>query len=182
MMNADQEESKAGMMACLEKTEARIETGQEQRDTEIETDGEEVEANPVETEAVVEHQEIPKEEAAVHSMRAWQKETVACQETMETRLAFKELTSDDMGPETEHDEKMDARMAEIKDEQKVTVACQEATEANPEKMKLHPGGIQPDSAELESVPLHQEVPMEDAIVKPVGGRKKRHRGRHLAAG
>jgi hypothetical protein len=30
-----------------------------------------VEANPVETEAIVERQEIPNEEAAVHSMRAW---------------------------------------------------------------------------------------------------------------
>jgi hypothetical protein len=30
--------------------------------------------------------------------------------------------------------------------------------------------------------MHQQVPMEDAIVKPIGGRKKWHRGRHLAAG
>jgi hypothetical protein len=35
---------------------------------------------------------------------------------------------------------------------------------------------------MESKAEHQEVPTEDAIVKPVEGRKKRHRGRHLAAG
>jgi hypothetical protein len=29
---------------------------------------------------------------------------------------------------------------------------------------------------------HEEVPMESAIEKPVGGRKKRQRGRHLAVG
>jgi hypothetical protein len=29
---------------------------------------------------------------------------------------------------------------------------------------------------------HREVPEEDAVVKPVEGRKKRHRGRKLAAG
>jgi hypothetical protein len=82
-MNADQEESKTGMMACLEKMETRIETGQEQSNTEIETDREEVEAtdveeNPVDMDAVVEQQKIRNEEAAVHSIRAWQKEMVAC--------------------------------------------------------------------------------------------------------
>jgi hypothetical protein len=33
-----------------------------------------------------------------------------------------------------------------------------------------------------SVVEHQEVPKEDAVVKPVKGRKKRHRGRKLDAG
>jgi hypothetical protein len=36
-MKAKREERKAGMMACLRKMEARIETGQEQSNTEIET-------------------------------------------------------------------------------------------------------------------------------------------------
>jgi hypothetical protein len=87
-MEAARVESKARMKACLQKTEARIETGQEQGNAERETELEEVEApdldaNPGETEAVVQRQEIPNEEAAFHSMRAWRKETVVCQETME---------------------------------------------------------------------------------------------------
>jgi hypothetical protein len=40
------------------------------------------------------HQE--RMEAAIHSMRAWQKEMMACQETMEAHLEFKEPTSEGM--------------------------------------------------------------------------------------
>jgi hypothetical protein len=87
-----------------------------------------------------------------------------------------------MEPEKEHEEKMDAWMAEMKDKQKETVVCQEATEANPEKMKSHPGRKEADSAELEFVAMHREAAMEDAVVKPVAGRKKWHKGRHLAVG
>jgi hypothetical protein len=36
--------------------------------------------------------------------------------------------------------------------------------------------------EMESDSNHQEAPKEDVVVKPVKGRKKRHRGRMLAAG
>jgi hypothetical protein len=43
-MKAGREERKARMMACLRKTEARIETSQEQSNTRIETDLVEVEA------------------------------------------------------------------------------------------------------------------------------------------
>jgi hypothetical protein len=61
--DAHQEATKA----CLGKTEARIKTGQEKVNTEIKTDLEDVkatdlEANPEETEAVVERQEIPNKE------------------------------------------------------------------------------------------------------------------------
>jgi hypothetical protein len=47
-------------------------------------------------------------------------------------------------------------------------ACLDSKEINPEKM------------EFESE--HWDVPKEDAIVKPVKERKKRHRGRKIAAG
>jgi hypothetical protein len=47
--NAEREEWKAGTMACLGKTDTRIETGQEQSNTETETDREEVEATDLET-------------------------------------------------------------------------------------------------------------------------------------
>jgi hypothetical protein len=63
-----------------------------------------LEANPEEMEAIVEWQEIPNEEATVHSMRAWGKEMMASQETTETRLACKEPTSVDIESETEHRE------------------------------------------------------------------------------
>jgi hypothetical protein len=71
-VKADREERKARMMA-------RIETGQKQSNTEIETDLEEMEAtdlegNPEETEAVVERKEILNKEAVVHSMSACRKE------------------------------------------------------------------------------------------------------------
>jgi hypothetical protein len=48
-------------------------------------------------------------------------------------------------------------------------------------MKADRETTEADSAELGSVAVHREVPKEDVIVKPVGGRKKRHRGRNLAA-
>jgi hypothetical protein len=35
---------------------------------------------------------------------------------------------------------------------------------------------------MQSEVKHREVTKDDAVVKPVGKRKKRHRGRHLAAG
>jgi hypothetical protein len=35
---------------------------------------------------------------------------------------------------------------------------------------------------MESGSEHREVPKEDAVVKPVKGRKKRHRDQYLAAG
>jgi hypothetical protein len=57
-MKDRREERKAGMMACLRKMEARIETSQDQSNTEIEMDLEAVEAmdseaNPGEKEVVV---------------------------------------------------------------------------------------------------------------------------------
>jgi hypothetical protein len=61
------------------------------------------------------------------------------------------------------------------------MACQEAIEANPEKMEPHPGGKEVDSVELGFIAMHRKAPMEDAVVKPVRGRKKQHRGQHLAA-
>jgi hypothetical protein len=61
-----------------------------------------VKANPVKTEAVGEQQEIPKEKAAVHSIRSRQKETVACQVTTEVRLESKEPTSLEVESGAEH--------------------------------------------------------------------------------
>jgi hypothetical protein len=153
----------------LARLEAKIETKKE------EVDAMQLKANPVETEATVERQEIPSEEAAVHSIRAWQKETMACQETTEARLEFKEPTSEDTEPETEHKEKMDTRMAEMKDEQKETMACQEMTEACQDSKELSP-------EEMESQSESREVPTEEAGMKSSRTMKKRHTDRRIAAG
>jgi hypothetical protein len=52
-----------------------------------------------------------KMEAAVHSLRAWRKETMACQGTTEARLECKEPTSEDM--EAEH-KKVAKKQAAVK--------------------------------------------------------------------
>jgi hypothetical protein len=54
------------------------------------------------------------------------------------------------------------------------MACQEATEAYPRKVEVSP-------EEIESEAEHEKVP-KDAMVKPFGAMKKRHRDRHLAVG
>jgi hypothetical protein len=89
-----------------------------------------MEPNSGEKEAVVEQQEISKEEVASHSLRACQSKTAASQAAME---------------------------------------------ANTEK-------TEPDRGMMQSIVEHQVVPKEKAVVKPVKGWKKRHRGRNPAAG
>jgi hypothetical protein len=115
-MKAEREERKAGMMACLRKMEARLETNLEA------VEATDLEANPGEKEAIVERQ-MPIEEAAIHSLRACRKETMACQETTEARLECKEPTSEDMEPEMEHQEKMDAWIADTKNCRKERSDC-----------------------------------------------------------
>jgi hypothetical protein len=56
-----------------------------------------------------------------------------------------------------------------------TMACREMKERLEEE--------EPTSVETKPEVAHQrEVPVEDAVVKPVNGRKKRHRGKKQAAG
>jgi hypothetical protein len=59
---------------------------------------------------------------------------------------------------------------------KETMACRETTEACQEEEKPTSVDRRPDAAE------HQEVPVEDAVVKPASRQKKRHRGKKQAAG
>jgi hypothetical protein len=106
---------------------------------------------------VVERQEIPNEEVAIHSLKACRNGRTVCQEMTEAHLKCEETTSADMKACQE------------------ATACNEATEAALEK-------TEPDSGMMQSVGEHREVSKEDAIVKPVKGRKKRHRGRKLVAG
>jgi hypothetical protein len=58
---------------------------------------------------------------------------------------------------------------------KEMMACREKTEARQEEEKPTSVDRKPGVAE------HQEVPKEDAVVQPVKGWKKRHRGKRQAA-
>jgi hypothetical protein len=49
-------------------------------------------------------------------------------------------------------------------------------------MEAYTEKIQPDPGMMQSTGEHQEVPNEDAVVKPVKGWKKQNRGRKPAAG
>jgi hypothetical protein len=59
------------------------------------------------------------------------------------------------------------------------IACQETTVYH-EETEAAMEKIEPDSGTLQSVAEHREVPNEYDVVKPVRGRKKRHRGRQQA--
>jgi hypothetical protein len=71
--------------------------------------------------------------------------------------------------------KMDAWIAETKDEQKETMARQVTTEACQDSKEPSPEDM---ASEVE----RREVPTEEAAVKSSRTMKKRHRGRHVAAG
>jgi hypothetical protein len=58
------------------------------------------------------------------------------------------------------------------------VECE--TKTNQEKMEAM--NLKGNPEELECQSDHWEVPKEDAVVKPVKGRKKQHRDWHLTAG
>jgi hypothetical protein len=62
----------------------------------VEANLEKIEPNSGEQEAMVERQEIPNEDVAVHSLKAYRNEITAYQETTEARLECKEPTSADM--------------------------------------------------------------------------------------
>jgi hypothetical protein len=61
-----------------------------------------MEPNLEEKEAIVEWQKIHNKEAAIHSLRAYRKEMMAYQETMEAHLECEEPTSVDVVSEVVH--------------------------------------------------------------------------------
>jgi hypothetical protein len=98
-----------------------------------------------------------KMDTCVASRRDDGEVTMSCQEKLEPRLECDEPISED-----------------IKACQEMTT-CHEAMEEDTEKIESYPG-MMPSIAE------HQVAPKKDAVVKPVEGWKKRHRGRKPAAG
>jgi hypothetical protein len=73
-------------------------------------------------------------------------------------------------------ENMDVWIAEMRDgRKKEMMTCQEMTETCLDSKE-------PNPEDMQSGVEHWEVPKEHTTVKPVRELKKRHRGRHLAAG
>jgi hypothetical protein len=84
------------------------------------------------------------------------------------------VTQEDIKPgQTEMRSIVNAWMTD-KDARKKMTACHEAMEADTE--------TEPYSGMMQSVAEHQVALKEDAVVKPVKGWRKRHRGRKPAAG
>jgi hypothetical protein len=112
-------------------------------------------------------------------------ETMACQE-MEVRQEEEEPTLVDMKPEAAQQEEVpveDATVIPVREPElemmsitrKETRACQ-GMEKRLEEEELTSVERKPEVAQ------QREVPVEDAVVKPVKGRKRRHRGMKQAAG
>jgi hypothetical protein len=91
----------------------------------------------------------------------------ACRDAMEVNLEKMELNPWETEAAVERQETPNEVVAiySLRNYRKETIACQGKTEAR-----------------LDSESEHREVPNEDAVVKPVRGRKKRHRGRKQAEG
>jgi hypothetical protein len=106
---------------------------------------------------------------------------------MEANLGEKEAVAE--GQENSNEEVAIHTLESFRNERTV---CQEATEANPEKMepiyraiaileKMEDTDLKANPEEIESESERRKFRKEEAVVKPVKGRKKRHRDRHLAA-
>jgi seryl-tRNA synthetase len=93
----------------------------------------------------------------------------------ESKEMMKAMREEIKSDEAEMRSIVNAWMADIKDARKKTTACHEETEANAEKTER-------DRGMMQSVAEHQVAFKEDAVVKPVKGQKKRHRGTKPAAG
>jgi predicted kinase len=135
----------------------------------IQVNPEKIEPNPGGKEDIVEQQENPNNDAAIHSLRACRKERAACQEATEANPEKMEKTENLKS----YMEKTDRVIAILEQMIAMTKANREKMEAmdlkaNPEKME----------SELE----HRKVRKKDATVKRVKERNKQERDWHLAVG
>jgi hypothetical protein len=107
-------------------------------------------------------------------------ETMACQE-VEAHPEVEKPVSVDTKPEAAQQEEVPMEDAtvilvveteeESSNTRKETMSCQEM-DARQDEQKPTPVDRKPETA--------KEVPVEDAVVKPVNGRKKRHRGQEAS--
>jgi hypothetical protein len=109
-------------------------------------------------------------------------EEMACREMTEAHPEEKNPTSVDMKPELTQNEKVPVEVAtvmpvveteESSNTREEMMSCQEM-EARQDEQK-------PTSADRKPEAAKEEVPKEDAIVKPVNERNRRHRGKKKAA-
>jgi hypothetical protein len=155
----DREELKGMMTATQERTEAFTKSMRE-----------DIKSGQEEIRSIV--------DAWMTDMNNDRKETMYCQETtachneMEVNIKKMEPNLREKGAVVERRKIPNEEIAvhSLRACRSETTAAQEASEANTEK-------TEPDRGMMLSVAEHRVALMEDAVVKPVNGRKKRHRGR-----
>jgi hypothetical protein len=91
------------------------------------------------------------------------------------QIYVNEMSEEIKSGQEEMSSTVNAWIAKMKKDRKETVSCQVTMTAclNSKELNLE---------DMESEVEHWEVHMEEAAVKSLGTIKKRHRGRHLAAG
>jgi hypothetical protein len=162
---ADKEEMKAVIKAWREKIAA------------------EMEAIKARTRAIQENMGTSHKEMVAVIEPGRNMETIACQE-MEAHPEEEKLASVDMKPEAAEQREVpiqDATVMPVREPEeqmtsvtrKDTIACQEMEECLEEE-ELTSVEMKPEVAQQQEVPV-------DSVVKPVKGRKKRHRGKKRAA-
>jgi hypothetical protein len=111
-------------------------------------------------------------DALIANIKFDRTETTACQYEMEVSIKKTETNSEEKETVVErHDiPNVEVAIHSLRTCRSETAASQEATET------------EPDPGKMQSVEEHQEIPMEEAAVMPVGGLRKRRRDRNLAAG
>jgi hypothetical protein len=169
---ADQEEIKENLLARLE---AKTEANQAKMDIKLKEMSEEIKSGQAEMRSTV--------NAWIADMTEDQKERTACQAAMEANPEKMEPNPGEQEATVEWQEIPNEKVA-IHERK----ACQEVTEANPEKMEPtdcaidgshgYEGKSRGNGVRVGTLGGYEE----DDIVKPIKGRKKLHRGRHLAAG
>jgi hypothetical protein len=130
---------------------------------------EETVSNPGAKESVVELQEIPNEDEAIHLLRACRKEMLACQEETVANPGAKESVV-----ELQEIPNEEEAIHLLRACRKEMLACQETTEARVESEER-------TSVNTESEAEHREDSKEHAAVETGKAQSKRHRDRYLAA-
>jgi hypothetical protein len=92
-----------------------------------------------------------------------------------TNADLKDMREEIKSGKAEMGSVVNAWIADMKKDRRETMSCQVTTAACLDSVELN-------TAEMKSESEHREVSKEDAIGKPVNGRKKRHWGRNIVAG
>jgi hypothetical protein len=160
-LDADLKKRKADILKTYEeKTMANLKADQERRGTERKAHQDDL-------------QKIMKEMRDANQTKTDNNQEELDVDLKETREEIKSGEAEMKFTVDAFQEKMDVSIANRKDDQKKMTACQDVMEADTEKTEPHRGMMQ-------FVAEHQVALKEDAVVKLVKGRKKRHRDRNPA--